>query len=83
MPPAILTELARPKDFLAAANGANPESIHEQVLCAADAAPVVAAIDRFVGAGYDSIYLHQIGPDQQRLADVARSDLLPHLRPGT
>ncbi len=42
-----------------------------------DAEPIIGAIDRYVGAGFDTVYLHQIGPDQTRLADVARTELLP------
>jgi hypothetical protein len=47
-------------------------------VCATDAAPIVHAVDRFVGAGYGTIYLHQVGPDQRRLADLARGELLAH-----
>ena len=78
VPPEVLPELARPRDFESVADIASRDAIHNVVVCAADPAPVVAAIDRFVGAGYDTVYLHQVGPDQQRLVDVAATDLLPH-----
>ena len=51
------------------------------MVCAADTAPIIEAIDKFVAAGFDTVYLHQIGPDQQRLADLASSDLFPHYHP--
>jgi coenzyme F420-dependent glucose-6-phosphate dehydrogenase len=76
--PELLTELARPRDFEAAARTATRDAIRATVVCATDAAPIVEAIDKFVGAGFDTVYLHQIGPDQQRLVDLASSDLLPH-----
>jgi G6PDH family F420-dependent oxidoreductase len=79
--PELLTELSRPRDFEAAARAASRDDIGRAVVCASDAAPVAAAIDKFVAAGFDTVYLHQIGPDQQRLADVASSDLLPHYSP--
>jgi G6PDH family F420-dependent oxidoreductase len=79
--PAVLSELARPQDFEAVAGGTRREAMHETVVCTTDAEPIVKAIDRYVGAGFDTIYLHQIGPDQQRLADLARTDLLPHYHP--
>lgn len=80
VPTEVLTELARPRDFEAVAKGASREAIHHSVVCAADTAPIIGAIDRYVAAGYDTVYLHQIGPDQQRLADAAAAELLPHYR---
>ena len=54
------------------------DAIDQTVVCATGPDPIVAAIDKFVGAGFDTVYLHQIGPDQERLADLARHELLPH-----
>ncbi len=76
--PTLLSELARPQHFEAVAATTHRDAIHETVVCATEPGPVVAAIDRFVGAGCDTVYVHQIGPDQQRLADIARTDLIPH-----
>jgi alkanesulfonate monooxygenase SsuD/methylene tetrahydromethanopterin reductase-like flavin-dependent oxidoreductase (luciferase family) len=76
--PAVLAELARPQHFEAIAEQASREAIHDTVVCATGAEPIVRAIDRLVGAGFDTVYLHQIGPDQQRLAELARTELLPH-----
>lgn len=78
VPPAILTELARPSDFEAVAASVAPAAITDAVVCADGADAIVSAIDRFVGAGHDTVYLHQIGPDQRRLVDLARAELLPH-----
>jgi G6PDH family F420-dependent oxidoreductase len=78
VPPAILTELANPSDFEAVAQAVGPSALGDAVVCATNAEPVVEAIDRFVGAGYSTVYLHQIGPDQQRLRDLLESELLGH-----
>jgi G6PDH family F420-dependent oxidoreductase len=80
VPAPLLTEIARPKEFEAIADAVGRDAIKATVTCATDAASVVNAIDRFVGAGYDTVYLHQIGPDQQRLADLAARELLAHYR---
>ena len=80
VPPALLTELARPEHFEAVAEAAGRDAVRQSVVCATDVEPVIQAIDRFVGAGYGTIYLHQVGPDQRRLADLATSELLPHYR---
>ncbi len=66
--------------FEAIAEALGRRSIGGIVVCATDAAAVIEAIDRFVGAGYDTVYVHQVGPDQQRLADIAAADILPHYR---
>lgn len=78
--PPLLTELARPAHFEAAAQHLAPDTIDQTVVCATGPEPIIAAIDRFVAAGFDTIYLHQIGHDQARLADLARTDLLAHYR---
>jgi G6PDH family F420-dependent oxidoreductase len=75
---AVLTELARPQHFEAVARTATDETLAATVVCATNAKPIIAAIDRYAGAGFDTVYLHQIGPDQARLADLARSELLAH-----
>ena len=80
LPPAVLAEIARPEHFEALTADIGPEAIRASVVCAVDAQPVILAINRFVAAGFDSVYLHQVGPDQQRLADLARAELVPHYR---
>jgi coenzyme F420-dependent glucose-6-phosphate dehydrogenase len=80
LPPAILSELARPQDFEVLTTDVTDDAIRTSVVCADDGEPVIRAIDRFVAAGFDSVYVHQIGPDQQRLADLARTELFPHYR---
>jgi alkanesulfonate monooxygenase SsuD/methylene tetrahydromethanopterin reductase-like flavin-dependent oxidoreductase (luciferase family) len=78
VPSNVLSELAQPEDFAAVADAIGPDKIGNAVVCATDAQPLIAAIDRYAGAGYDTVYLHQAGPDQARLRDVATSELLPH-----
>jgi coenzyme F420-dependent glucose-6-phosphate dehydrogenase len=80
VPPAVLSELATPTEFEQVANAVGPETIGDTVVLATGPEPIVAAVDRFVGAGYDTVYLHQVGPDQRRLLDLVESDLLAHYR---
>ena len=79
--PSVLSELARPEHFEAVGATTVRHAIHNTVVCATDAGPIVDAIDRYVGAGFDTVYLHQVGHDQERLLDVASRELLPHYRP--
>jgi G6PDH family F420-dependent oxidoreductase len=76
--PGLLSELGRPEHFEAIANSVERNAIHETVVCATGPDPIVRAINRYVGAGFDTVYLHQVGPDQRRLANLAAAELLPH-----
>lgn len=80
VPPSVLGELAKPADFESIAEAIGRDSIGDIVICATDAAPVIEGIDRFVAAGFDTVYVHQVLQDQQRLADLFASELLPHYR---
>lgn len=78
VPPAVFGELAKPAEYELIANAIGRDAIGDVVICATDAGPLIQAIDRFAGAGFDTVYLHQVGPDQQRLADLAAAELLAH-----
>ncbi|MGV3760026.1 MAG: TIGR03557 family F420-dependent LLM class oxidoreductase [Actinomycetota bacterium] len=45
------------------------------VPCGNDVGAVVEAVQQFVDAGYDHVYLHQIGPDQDAFLDAWRGEL--------
>jgi G6PDH family F420-dependent oxidoreductase len=78
VPPSIMTELAKPGDFEAVAEAVGRDAIERAVLCVTEPGPIIDAIDRHVAAGYDTVYLHQIGPEQDRLEHMARQEMLPH-----
>ncbi|MBI5088053.1 MAG: TIGR03557 family F420-dependent LLM class oxidoreductase [Actinobacteria bacterium] len=78
VPPPLLGELARPEHFEATSQAVGPADIERTVTCATDAGPIVAAIDRLVGAGFGTVLLHQVGPDQDRLLRLCETELLPH-----
>lgn len=48
--------------------------VDQAVPCGPDAKPVVNRIREFADAGFDEVYLQQIGPDQaRRLSRIVRS----------
>jgi len=75
----LLTELARPQDFEAATADVTEEQVARQVVCGPDPADHLAAIARFVGAGYDHVYVHQVGPDQEGFFRFYEQVILPEL----
>ena len=49
----------------------------EAVVCGPDAERHVDAILEFVRAGFDDVYVHQIGPDQEGFFGFFERELLP------
>ena len=50
-----------------------------EVACGPDVDPILASVAEFVGAGYDHLYFHQIGPDQDGFFDFWVETLQPSL----
>jgi coenzyme F420-dependent glucose-6-phosphate dehydrogenase len=73
----LLTELALPTQFEAAAEHVTEDMVAKEVVCGPDVERHAAAIQRFVAAGFTTIYLHQIGPDQLGFLEFCRRELLP------
>jgi G6PDH family F420-dependent oxidoreductase len=77
LPPRLMSELALPEDFAAATQLVTVDDVARRVTCGPDAEPHVEAIHRLVGAGYTTVYLHQVGPDQAGFLDFCEGELLP------
>ncbi len=73
-------ELPLPKHFEEAAELLSEEQIGERIVCGPDPQRHQDAIEEFAEAGYDHIYLHQIGPDQEGFFSFCERELLPRLR---
>ncbi len=71
-------ELALPAHFEAAAGMVTEDDVAEMVVCGPDPERHAAAIDEFADAGYDHVYVHQVGPDQEGFIRFAERELLPH-----
>lgn len=75
----LMQELPLPRHFEQAAGTVRPDDLTKTVACGPDADKHVDNIKKFVEAGYDHIWLHQIGPDQAGFLDFAEKELLPRL----
>jgi G6PDH family F420-dependent oxidoreductase len=69
-------ELALPRHFEQAAELVTEADVAEKVLCGPDPAAHLAAIDEFAEAGYDHVYVHQVGPDQEGFLDFYAREIL-------
>jgi coenzyme F420-dependent glucose-6-phosphate dehydrogenase len=70
-------ELPTPAHFEQAAQMVRPEDIARQVTHGPDAQAYLEKISEYVEAGFDHVYLHQIGPDQEGFIKFCESEILP------
>ena len=71
-------ELPLPSHFEAASAMVTEDDVAAVVTCGPDPEKHVEAIEAFVAAGYDHVYVHQVGPDQEGFIRFAERELLPH-----
>jgi coenzyme F420-dependent glucose-6-phosphate dehydrogenase len=79
VPGDLAQELPLPKHFDQASQLVTPESLAESMPVGPDVARYVDTLTQYVDAGYDSIYIHQVGPDQQGFFRFWEKELRPAL----
>lgn len=70
-------ELPLPTHFEEAAEALHVDDIAESIVCGPDPERHRAAIQEYVDAGYDHVYIHQVGPDQEGFLDFYEREVLP------
>ena len=73
-------ELPTPAHFEQAAATVREEDVTGPLPCGPDLDPYLASVQKYLDAGFDHLYFHQIGPDQDGFFDFAERELLPRLR---
>ncbi|MCW2985392.1 MAG: putative dehydrogenase [Conexibacter sp.] len=69
--------LPMPAHYESAVEAITEEMVAEAVPCGPDVEKHVAAIQEFVDAGYDEVYVNQIGDDQEGFLKFMAADVLP------
>ena len=69
-------ELALPRHFEQVAELISEDDVAAKVVCSPDADAHRAAIQEFADAGYDHVYIHQVGPDQEGFLDFYSRKIL-------
>jgi coenzyme F420-dependent glucose-6-phosphate dehydrogenase len=69
-------ELPLPSHFEQAAEMVDEEAIAEAIVCGPDPDAHLEGIRRFVEAGFDHVYVHQVGPDQDGFMDFYVREVL-------
>lgn len=72
-------ELALPRHFRQAASILTAENLAGSIVCGPDPELHREAIDAFERAGFDRVYVHQVGPDQAPFIDFYAREILPAL----
>jgi G6PDH family F420-dependent oxidoreductase len=73
-------ELPTPAHFEQATQNATEEQVAKQVICGPDPRRHIDIIQKYVDAGFDHVYIHQVGPDQEGFIDFYRREILPQFR---
>ena len=79
VPGGVGLELAEPQHFEDVAELITREQVGEKVVCGPDAGPIVEKIGMFTDAGFDQVFLHQVGPRQEEFLAFAKDELLPSI----
>jgi coenzyme F420-dependent glucose-6-phosphate dehydrogenase len=75
-------ELAEPQHFEEVAELITADMVAEKVVCGPGTEPILEKIGRFVEAGFDHVFLHQVGPRQEEYLAFAKDELLPAIDRG-
>jgi len=73
----LSTELALPEHFQDAAKMITEEDVARDVICGPDPQRHIDQIRKYVTAGYDHVYIHQVGPDQEGFFRFYEKEVLP------
>jgi coenzyme F420-dependent glucose-6-phosphate dehydrogenase len=79
-PPRLSAKLRVAADFQAVADLVTEEQVAEKVVCGADPDEHVAKIEEYAAAGFDHVYVHQVGADQESFFRFYEDDVLPRMR---
>jgi coenzyme F420-dependent glucose-6-phosphate dehydrogenase len=72
-------ELALPGDFEDVAEMVDEEAIAGAIVCGPDPERHLRAIDAFSSAGFDRVYVHQVGANQEGFFRFYKESVLPEM----
>jgi len=77
----VTQELPNPAQFTDLVKIVTEDQVAEAIPCGPDPEVHIERIEAYLDAGYDHVYLHQVGPDQEGFIDFARREIMPALAP--
>ena len=80
LPNSVMTELAHPAQIAAAASHVTPDDLDGALHISADLGRHVDWLQRHLDRGFEALYLHEVGPEQERFVETFGREVLPRLR---
>ena len=79
LPGELAQELPTPAHFEQACELVTEEMVGDAIPCGPDPEPYVERLQEYADAGYDEVYIHNIGPDQEGFLRFFADEVLPEL----
>ncbi|HWB57684.1 MAG TPA: TIGR03557 family F420-dependent LLM class oxidoreductase [Gaiellaceae bacterium] len=79
----LTQELPLPAHFEEAAAMVTEDDTAERIVCGPDLDRHLEGVRMFADAGFDHVYVHQVGPDQEGFLDVYADEVMPALSAAT
>lgn len=76
----LSVDLPTYRHFEAAAEPVTEEMVAQNIICSPDKDRHIQAVREMFDAGYEQVYIHQIGPDQEGFINFYRENILPAFR---
>jgi coenzyme F420-dependent glucose-6-phosphate dehydrogenase len=80
LPPTVLTEISDPEGFDRAAASLKPDDLEGSIRMSSDLEQHIAWLDQDIELGFDVVFIHQVGRDQQKFLQVFGEQVLPRIR---
>jgi G6PDH family F420-dependent oxidoreductase len=77
LPGELGQELPTPKHFEQAVQTLDEDEATENVVCGSDPQAHVEGLQQFVDAGFDHVYVHQVGPNQSEFFEFYEEEVIP------
>ncbi|HYP28413.1 MAG TPA: TIGR03557 family F420-dependent LLM class oxidoreductase [Blastocatellia bacterium] len=76
----LFTELRTPSLFEQACELVTEDQVAEDVICGPDPKRHLEKIQEYLDGGFDQVYVHQVGPDQEGFMDFYKREILPEFK---
>ena len=83
IPGELSQELPTPAFFEQAAKMVKEEDVAEVIICGPDSQKHIDKINEFAEAGFDQVYVHQVGPNQEGFIRFYEKEVLPKIAGAT
>jgi len=80
IPGVLMSQLATPAEFEAVAQFVDENAVAAKIICGPDPEKHLEEIESYCKAGFDHVYIHQVGPDQSGFFEFYQREILPKIK---